>query len=430
MKKHFIIKATAFFLIVVVLLTCASSIFQSKWIDGISETYVIEGMYDLEEDSIEVFMLGSSQLVNGISCMHLLNDYGISAYSCATGSQPMLCSYFYMKEIMKTQKIKTLVLEASMLYEAEEEARFRKTIDTAPMSRNKWDLIVEHSKGRSWEDFWSYLFPLMQYHSRWNELSEADFDYKDKNSHIYRGNFNAISVVPVTYEELCVDYEPDADAAAMDANNEKYARQLIEYCQEQNVEIVLVKTPKVTWTRARMEGVQALADEYGIAYIDFNREAVLEELNLDLNQDFMDEDHLNVRGSKKFSDYMGEYLTGRFEYEDARKAENYDEAMMEEYLHDYNRRRLLSSTSVEDMEKCLEYEPFEAVEWVEGTESLTMSDGTVLDASQYEFESAGRHYVVYDNLKKTVLCQMTVLYDENADAWILQFVRTQTLEKE
>ena len=67
--------------------------------------------YDEKKNSIEVAVLGSSQLVYGISCMRLLENYGISAYSLATGEQPVLCGYFYLREMTRRQNIKTVIYQ-------------------------------------------------------------------------------------------------------------------------------------------------------------------------------------------------------------------------------------------------------------------------------------------------------------------------------
>ena len=98
------VKVVCFLLIFFLLFNWVSGILQEKYVayDTLAETYITDQFNELEPDSIELAFLGSSQIIRGVSCMHLLEDYHISAFSPATGTQPMMCTYYYAQRMLKT----------------------------------------------------------------------------------------------------------------------------------------------------------------------------------------------------------------------------------------------------------------------------------------------------------------------------------------
>lgn len=81
MNKKRIAKAVILPLILLLCVIYLSDILQMKWKYPCYESVVPEQFYDMEKNSIEVCVLGSSQVVYGISGMELYGEYGISAFS-------------------------------------------------------------------------------------------------------------------------------------------------------------------------------------------------------------------------------------------------------------------------------------------------------------------------------------------------------------
>ncbi|MBO5522577.1 MAG: hypothetical protein J5986_02705 [Roseburia sp.] len=393
-NKIHVIKTVAFLLIFVLLLGSVTDILQPKWIDGTSVTFVQENFYKEKKNSIEVAVLGSSQLVYGISSMRLLENYGISAYSLATGEQPVLCGYFYLREMARSQNIKTVIYDVSMLYEEEQESRFRKTIDTAPMSRNKLWMILEHRNLSFAESARTYFFPIMKYHSRWEELEEMDYHYADLNTEVFKGNImSPIASQKINYEKLCVDNDEIDASITMDESELHYFREMVQYCKEQNIELILIKTPKTTWTKSAMVGVEALAEEYQLPYMDFNTAELLEASGIDIEKDFWNQDHLNIRGAEKLTDYMAEYLLANGTYTDGRNTEAYDEEEVRKYYIDRENKYLQTSNSLEDVMTALKNDRYEVVmqltgdiasHWNENTQQLLEELGVSVNMAELQ----------------------------------------------
>ena len=353
MKKKYIVKTIVFLLIFILLFYGISNIFRAKWIDGTRISFVMEDMYKQEKDSVDVCLMGNSQTAYGLQAMRMLDKYGISAYGCATALQPMACTYFLLKEFDKRQSLSVAVLDVSALYEPIEEARYRQTLDWVPLSVDKINFIREMC--REDEDagrFWSYIFPMIQYHSRWDELEEQDFKYESMRTSVFKGSTSRSKVTgDIEEESLFVDNEPINEYDTMLDDQVKYFRMIVEYCQENNIQLLLVKTPKTSWSNTRMQGTQKLADEYGLDYLDFNQKELFEETGIDLKRDFEDIDHLNLRGAEKLTDYVSEYLCSKYDFEDGKERAGYD-ALKDAYEDDREDRYLQTSrNSLENLER-------------------------------------------------------------------------------
>lgn len=362
MNKKQIVRAVLFLALLAVILGMVTNIFVPKWISGTSVSRLSDEFYSLPKDSVDVGIIGSSQLVNGISCARLIEEHGISAFSCATGEQPALVGWFYLLELNRTQHVNTVIYDMSMLYEPEEESRFRKTLDSAPMSINKMKMILERCKSDESSDFFSYVFPILKYHTRWTSLKRDDFGYDKEHTNMFYGNIMGGGVNrKADLDKISVDNEMPDESVKMDENELLAFRKIADFCKENNIDLILIKTPKTTWESAKTIGCQALADEYGLPYIDFNRLENLEAMGFDVTNDMWNQDHLNVRGTDKLTDFMAEYLKTRKQFDDFRLSDDYDAEKIRKYKIDHANKMLQTSIHPEEYLDLLKEERFEVM---------------------------------------------------------------------
>lgn len=346
MKKT-ICKIIAFVVLFAVILTGMTKVFTAKFIDNNCQSYTAAQLYEQPDNSIEVVFNGSSQMVFGISSMKLYEDYGISAYGTGSPNQGILCSLGWLREIDKTQDIKVAVLDASQLFERIGEADYRQTLDTMKLSANKLDIVQQHideterlraEEGRKTtveeaDPMLTYIFPIMKYHTRWEELTKDDFTFSTENSPMFMGTRMADYVSSFTgYDNLVVD---ENDLTEEDLTIVGYQRDSLikykEYCDENGIEMLLIKTPKSDWTATKDRKTQELADELGITYINYSNEEQCEKLGIDFHSDFKDSEHMNVRGMDKVADELGKYLHENYDLTDFRESGLHDEAYMSKY---------------------------------------------------------------------------------------------------
>ncbi len=399
MNRKQLLKTGAFLLVFVVIFGYLSGILRAKQLATGGTTYVIDEFYEQEKDSIEVCFMGSSQVIWGINNMKLYEDYGISSYSIGSGDQPLLVTYFLLKEVDKRHNLKNVVLDMSMLYEKELESRFRRNIDGMHWSINKLQAILAHAGDEDRESIQSYFIDWIKYHSRWKELTQQDFNYDFSQSFMHRGSIVSSHARPVDipYEKFIIDNEGNKTAEPVEGQLEWFLK-IIEYCDSHDIELLLIKTPKSDWSMAKHNGVQELADEYGLEFLDFNFDAMLKEIGYNYGQDMWDQEHLNIRGADKLTDYLANYLLERYEYVDYRTVDGYSPGDLERYRKDYKDKYLVTSTDVNETFSYLKDSRYDLV--IQSTEDVSggiteemksylAEMGVTVDLS----ETAGKNYI-------------------------------------
>ena len=112
--------------------------------------------------------------------------------------------------------------------------------------------------------------------------------------------------------------------------NVKYLRKIIEYCRENNIEVLIMYAPFPARNEdiATSKYVQTLCNEYNVNYINFLNMNVV-----DYNIDCYDRNsHLNVSGARKVTDYLGHYIMENYDILDQRENKNYS-FWNEDYNH-------------------------------------------------------------------------------------------------
>ena len=199
--------------------------------------------------------------------------------------------------------------------EPQKESYNRLTLDGMKLSTTKLKSI-KASKMED-EEFLSYIFPLLRYHSRWNELTKDDFKYalkKDRVSH--NGYLMRIDIKPVGYlprEKQLADYQ-------FGENSYKYLEKITELCKENDIDLILIKSPSVYpyWYDEWDQQIVSFAKENDLEYINFLE--YVDSMEIDYQKDTFDGGlHLNLSGAEKFTNYFGEILDSRYDLVDHRK---------------------------------------------------------------------------------------------------------------
>ena len=324
-------KGLAFFLIAALLFCLITRIFTPKWSGYWKSSDTLTGFYQLEEDSIDTLIIGSSQVISGVSPMELYQNQGISAYSLGTERQPVLCSYTLLKEALDTQpNLKAVIFEVTELFNVCDEASYRKGLDYLPLNANKWEAIQSHvawaekreqeQNGEAAPTALSYVLPIIAYHDRWNQLEKADFTYwREDRTDPYRGfSIQTNQGAKGTYEPL------DEDASAALAQPEPEAMEaftnLVSLCKERNIDLILLKTPRSDWTLEEYNTTQLLAQQNDLPFLDFNLPQLQKAIGYDYTVDnlYRSPTHLNLSGAQKVTAYLGDYLADHCNVADVR----------------------------------------------------------------------------------------------------------------
>lgn len=340
-KTRRALRISLFLLIFACLFVIAGAFLRPLW-QAWNNYDTVYGYYEQPEDSFEVAFLGPSNVISGISPMELYRDYGIASYNYATEGQPMYCSLYWLKEAYRTQSdtLKTVVLDVSTLRDrTHKESAYHKAFDGMELSSVKIEAVMNHTD--SINDALTFLIPLFSYHDRWSDLGEEDIE-----KFSYTANTSTLGYYLITtayleeneYDEMWIPDgaldEDDRDETLISEEHLEELEQIIDFCEENDLDLILIKTPHGYWNDAYHNEVQAIADDYDLTFLDMNFDGVFDEI-LDFNYatDTKDGAHPNYYGMLKITSYLGEYLTDNGLASDVRGDDDY--AYLDEALEGY-----------------------------------------------------------------------------------------------
>lgn len=335
-------KIIAGILIVAISLTglgLVTKLLEPKYMSGILEGAMIKEYYDDPTDHNVVF-IGDCELYENISPVYLWENYGINSYIRGSAQQLIWQSYYLAEETIKREHPDMIVFNVlSMKYdEPQNEAYNRMTLDGMKWSKSKVDSIKASMTDE--ENIVEYAFPLLRYHSRWNDLNQDDFKYlfhRDKvsfNGYYMRVDAKAAENVPEG--KPLMDYQ-------FGDNAYYYLQKLTDLCKENDVELVLVKAPSLYpyWYDEWDQQMVDFANENDLTYINFLD--LQDEIGLDWKEDTYDGGlHLNLSGAEKLSKYFGEILSDDFKVPDRRgekDLENYWKTVEDRYQAEIARQQ-------------------------------------------------------------------------------------------
>ncbi len=293
-----------FFLLAALMLAGLNKIFLPKWSDEYKSGTTARSFYDLPENSIDVLILGSSHVICGVDANHLYAEHGISAYSCGTEAQPILGSYVWLREALRFQDIRAVVLDVADVFAQSDEASYRKSFDYMRFSSVKWEGLRRYQQINPDMSFGSYLFPLITYHNRWDELTAEDFDGPADLP--LRGFYPRAEVRDMEFKGI--DPAATDELYPIPEQNLQDFLSIIELCKTEGIELILMESPSIDFDAASHNAIQAIADEQGLRFLDFN--VTGDYPNIDYPRHMADFKHFNLHGAAVATDYIAAELKG------------------------------------------------------------------------------------------------------------------------
>ncbi len=231
-------------------------------------------------------------------------------------------SYYALKEALKSQKPQLIILEGYMVTGTQEfldDSRIIKNNYGLRWSGNKIDSIKTSAPKERWGEF---LLEYTQYHTRYSELSKADF-LEDQGNPLYR-NWKGFGCNMVTASFKVEDVTGVNERADLYEKTEKYYRMIIELAQAQDIPILIVISPYAgisSHDQQMFNTAGDIAKEYGVPFMNYN--LLTEDVGLDFSTDAADAGHLNYKGNQKYSLAVGKYIRENYLISDHRGNSDY-----------------------------------------------------------------------------------------------------------
>jgi len=269
------------------------------------------GFYNETENRFHVMGFGSSHMYCTVNPVALWEKAGIPSYLLTSQQQPPCVTYYYIKEALKTQSPKVVLLETYMFTlpppATYDEGVYHDATDFLKQSKNRRDLINELVPK---EDRINFHLPFLKYHTRWEELGETDFDptYLDKRDWL-KGYIFLKDAQPISVDSSIANSEV---RIPIPEENLEYLNKIVELSKEYNFKLLFIAAPYNVSKEEHgvFNSISDFSAQNGIDFIDFNK--LFNELHFDTQTDFYDNGHTNAYGSEKATNYLAEYLKNNY----------------------------------------------------------------------------------------------------------------------
>lgn len=264
-------------------------------------------------DDYDVVFSGTSIVIANVSNQQLYEQYGISGVSVGEPLQPLFLTRYVIREVLRYQHPKVVVVDARSLFYSEDGITERimnneegivhyalDSIRSLTLKKEALDQVRDQYREISYKSYFSRLYDK---HSEWKQLDEAHFrgyGWADcMNGNVMMTNLHEINGT------IGID-------ESINPKNEEVLCLIKEECEKQGTDLLLM-TGYIDPNQSRLDQLREMAKRHQIDYIDINEN--LGRLQFTEDQMVSDYIHFNVLGAARWTDYIGEYLTERYSFE-------------------------------------------------------------------------------------------------------------------
>lgn len=299
-KKTIIVRVIAFWVVFSFLFVFVSNVIRDKRCEGeYDATNKVKGFYKEPENSLDFVFIGSSQLYAHVAPAVLYRDYGMTSYDFSANEQPLSISYYYIKEALKYQRPKAIVLEVFTVYgDGLEEAGVNHiNLDDLPFSYNKMKAIRESVPE---ELYLSFVFDIIKYHATWSGFYDGKWNYTFEQKQNVNKGYSPF-VFARNYEESAKEaVRGVTEKKEIPEHAKEWLLKIIALTKEEEIDLIFLKTPNGNPERQKLyNSVDAFAREQKVPFLNLN-------IMLD------GEAHINVLQAEKVTQSIGSYLTYQY----------------------------------------------------------------------------------------------------------------------
>lgn len=312
-----IIAATA---LVSAVLLCAASLQKNMCLPLEHNEVRISDFHKEPENSLDVVLLGSSPTYHSFSSVYAYEQFGFTSYPYTLAGSACTMWKPAMKDILSRQHPKLVIVD---VFGGGYEPDYLRTrtyslyiiMNNTRLSLDKIKTSKELERRTDGENALLYLFPIIKYHSN---IVESFFNIPDRIKALrpepispLKGSYLGSRVMPLDSVE---PFSFTEETLPLDRETETVILDFIDFCTSKGVKLLFVKYPSVIapddedeiGVDLRSNRILEIAREKGC--LTYNLQKQFYDINLVEAEDFENRGHVNVRGQKKITEYLGRYI--------------------------------------------------------------------------------------------------------------------------
>lgn len=276
-------------------------------------------------DSIDLVLIGSSEITADYSAGYAYKEFGFTSYPYSVDAAPVSLWDAMLEDVLAYQNPDLIVIETNGMFYTDEKTIYGNAarhfvLDHMPVSSRKLNEVRSIAKDNVYIDpSITFFLPFIKYHSEWNKIEEkktyidAGLALKQRGYSVLKGNYtNTAKDVMTTVSEN----KGIVDEEKLHPLSEQYLRDFLEGCRKRGISNILFTSfPHVItqeegnryYNSCKMANYAShIFEEYGYDYVNF--ESCFKEIGLDPKIDFYNEGHMNFTGQRKFTDFFSRFL--------------------------------------------------------------------------------------------------------------------------
>lgn len=373
MNKKYVKRIIGIILLVAVLVASFFPL-QEYFSNRITHNQVrIKGFYLEKKNSLDVIVMGSSEVYYGYYANETYKNTKITSYPFAFEHNPVSLWKYELKEILKNQKPKLLVIEANGAgygnipkagkpkvksdvknnikgkYKLYSQLPISILESSMPDSENKRQMLRDLAFARKKRKLDRYV-PFLKYHGQFYDNMSCDLSDMEKRGYSpLKGVFSRVSAHKQHKEKIL---PPNTKPGLLDPLAIRHLKKFIKLAKRMGVKkILFVRFPhKVTDKKGvdkvrKYLRVKKIVEAAGCDYADFT--FLRDEIGISAKRDFVDREHLNANGARKFTAFLSKYIKAKYKLKatklSADEKKRWDEGVKYidayyKYYNDYQRK--------------------------------------------------------------------------------------------
>lgn len=301
----------------------------------------IAGFYAEESNSLDMVYIGGSACFVYWEVLRAWNQYGFTSYNFAHDTITPEAVKYYIKEARKTQNPKLWLIDLRPFQYGEEsysseidtpnmyyEVPIRNGTDHMLYSKNRNELIDTSVKNKS--EIIPYYVDFIKYHSNWRNICLNAFRCLQTksvdpiiNNNIKSNPLKGFYFIEKTLPVDFTDYSSVTEETTIPDEVNDLFLDLVDYCKQEKLTVLFIVHSYCQTEDHKKEYnyMRRIIEENGFDFLNTND--YYKDIGLDYSMDLYNENHVNVFGAEKYTDFVAKYIDMHYDLPDKRDQAEY-----------------------------------------------------------------------------------------------------------